>query len=153
MAYGIVAGQLISVQINTPEEEKPGWLPSPHKFRAMTFEEYVREGKHPEDAKRLAEREQRRVAALFSDATLDEAEKIADELPAEAPAAPAPTPAENSAALTELRAIIVAKTKELEDLKQSFDTKWKAAVAENDSLKKKLAATAKKEAPAAEPAA
>lgn len=80
MRYGVIDGHVADRQINTPEEEANGWLPSPHKFRVSSTQEFLHHG-HPADkAEALHKRDVRRVALIMGGVSIEDAEKLADEI-------------------------------------------------------------------------
>ncbi len=160
MRYAVINGELKSEKIDCEEQEREGWLESPHRFRVITYDEFLREGYEPEDAARLHQRDVRRVAHIFAGKSLEEAEQLADAegpgIPVGPPATPArqvfPPPAVVETKIAELQAQVVKLTTDNEDLraaadiadntvttmKESFEKAYAALKAQRDELQAKL---------------
>ena len=123
--YAVVNGELKSVVVNGPEEEREGWISSPHPFRALAVDELIQLGEAPEEALKIHQRELRRVALVFAGRSLDEAEKLSEF----EPQLVAGVEGDVLAEIERLKAALVGKEAEIGAMVAKFDKAYDLVVA------------------------
>ena len=130
--HAVVAGELKSIVIQGPEDEREGWLPSSHVFRALGFEELIQLGHPADEAAAIHEREKRRVALIFAGHSVEEAAEMSAIDPETAAAQPS---ADALAEIELLKAALAAKQAEMDSMVAKFDENWRKLSEECERLK------------------